>query len=51
MNRLECLELLVLNGADIKRVNGDEQTLLDVAVDSKRKGIIAYIVAKIEGQM
>ena len=50
-NSTEILELLMLNGADIDALDGEGNSVLDVAFETGKVELIAFIVGKIEGSV
>jgi len=48
---LACLELLLVNGADVNSVDDEGDSVLDVAVGVGEDKVIAFLVAKIEGNL
>ncbi len=47
--QLECLEVLLVNGANLDVMDSEETGVLDAAVDRGRVEVIAFLVAKFEG--
>ena len=47
-NPIECVELLTQNGADIHALDEHENSTLDIAIESGRVELIAFVVAKLE---
>jgi hypothetical protein len=48
---LECIELLLVNGANVNAVDSEENSVLDVAVAAGRNDVIAFLVAKMENNL